>query len=67
MIVKLKMNVGLSDALFCFADSDINRLLGLCEHVHDLTKQLREKSDYEAISQEKLLVYFIFVLKIFVY
>lgn len=50
------MNVGFSDAFLCFANSDINQLLGLCEHVSDLTKQLREKSDYEAINQEKILV-----------
>ncbi|CAF4848757.1 unnamed protein product [Rotaria sp. Silwood1] len=29
----------------------------LCEHVRDLTKQLREKSDYEAINQEKILTF----------
>jgi hypothetical protein len=50
------MNVGISDALFCFTSSDINRLLGLCEHVNDLTKQLRERSDFETINQEKILV-----------
>ncbi|CAF3604890.1 unnamed protein product [Rotaria sordida] len=29
----------------------------LCEHVHDLTKQLREKSDYDAINHEKILTF----------
>ena len=57
-IVKLKMNVGLSDALFCFNNNEINRILGLCEHVNDLTKQLREKTDFEAINQEKISVSF---------
>ncbi|CAF3889531.1 unnamed protein product [Rotaria sp. Silwood2] len=51
------MSVGISDALLCFTNSEINRLLGLCEHVHDLTTQLREKSDYEAINQEKVLTF----------
>ena len=55
-IVKLKMNVGITDAFFCFPDNEVDRLLGLCEHIHDLTKQLREKSDFEAINQEKILV-----------
>ncbi len=55
-IVKLKMNVGISDAFVCFTNNEINRILGLCEHVNDLTKQLREKSDFEAINQEKILV-----------
>jgi hypothetical protein len=50
------MNVGISDAFVCFTNNEINRILGLCEHVNDLTKQLREKSDFEAINQEKILV-----------
>ncbi len=50
------MNVGISDAFFCFTNDEIDKLLGLCEHVNDLTKQLREKSDFEAINHEKVLV-----------
>jgi hypothetical protein len=59
------MNVGISDAFFCFTNDEIDQLLGLCEHVNDLTKQLREKSDFEAINQEKVLVD-IFILFIFI-
>jgi hypothetical protein len=50
------MNVGIVDAFFCFTNDEIDNLLGLCEHVNDLTKQLREKSDFQAINQEKVLV-----------
>lgn len=60
VIVKLKMNVGISDGFFYYTNSEIHQILGLCDHINDLTRQLREKSDYEVINQEKILVYFIF-------
>lgn len=54
------MNVGISDGFFYYTNSEIHQILGLCDHINDLTRQLREKSDYEVINQEKILVYFIF-------
>jgi hypothetical protein len=55
-IVKLKMNVCISDGFVCFTKNEIHQILGLCEHVNDLTKQLQERSDFEAIHQEKISV-----------
>ena len=53
------MNVGRSSDFVCFNRYQLNQLLGLCEHVNDLTRQMREKTDFEAINQEKISVIFI--------
>ncbi|CAF4268716.1 unnamed protein product, partial [Rotaria magnacalcarata] len=50
-------NVGISDGLLYFTNSEINRILGLCEHANDLTKQLREKSNYDVINKERILTF----------
>lgn len=52
-IVKLRMNVSVEEILI---QGQYPLFIGLCEQVDDLEKQIREKSDFEAISQEKILV-----------
>ena len=54
MIARSKMTVSIENIPTVHRQKE--QQLGLCEHNHDLTRELHAKSTVDAIDQEKILV-----------